>query len=78
MEENRYRYKLKKSEQNQLYEAALQKAKHYQAKILNPCNFIILLYSKINQVQFILKVTSIFSCCHYDPKKLQEKTGSKS
>jgi hypothetical protein len=43
IQENRYRFMAKKSEQKQLYEEAIQRAKEYQAKILNPSK--LLLYS---------------------------------
>jgi hypothetical protein len=40
----------KKSEQKQLYEEAIQKAKEYQTKILNPSKFFVI-FSQGNQVR---------------------------
>ena len=61
----------KKSEQKQLYEEAIQRAKEYQTKILNPSK-IFVIFSQRNKVRNLCQLGQVPGGCYHDSKKFQD------
>jgi hypothetical protein len=71
IQENRYRFMSKKSEQKQLYEEAIQRAKEYQTKILNPSKLFVI-FSQGNQVRNLCQLGKVLGGSDHDSKKFQD------
>ena len=58
----------KKSEQKQLYEEAIQRAKEYQAKILNPSKLFVI-FSQGDEVRNLCQLSQVPRGSDHDSKE---------